>query len=620
METTQGKKRLVIYVIFLSLLILLLIIRIASIMLFSSDESRNTTFSTPTIERGPILDRNGKILAIQTRLKTVSAWTPYLEKVEETARILAEVLNMSEKRILNLLTNNTRKYVFIKRKVTPTESEKIAQLKSDGKLKGINLDDEFARNYPQSKLACHLIGYVDIDNNGLDGVELTFNDQLSPEVTDKSVKTVFGNQLFLTIDINIQFLVKNIALKTYKETKADSVMILVMNAQTGELLSYVSLPDFNPNDFTRYSDVERANRPLLTSYEPGSVFKIYTISSLLDQGAITTEDVFTCNGIYDKVREPINCLGIHGHITPAGIIKYSCNVGAAYASERIDSRHFYNQLRRFGFGEKTGIPLPGETTGIFHDVTGWSARSKPAISFGQEISVSAIQMVTSATVLTNNGVLLKPLIVKKIVSPEGRLIKEFKREPVREVISRKTAHAMLHMMENATTGNGTARLAHVDGVRISAKTGTAEVYDPRTRKISTTHFIPSILGILPTDDPQLIIYVVIDHPRGEQYFGSSIAAPVLKQVVEEIIPVLKMQTAENTIIRHTGNVELALPHNIEIGSVMPDLTGTPKRLLLSLLQREDIAVYIQGQGYVVRQHPPPGTVIEENMKIILELE
>jgi cell division protein FtsI (penicillin-binding protein 3) len=620
METSKGKKRLVIYIIFLSLLTIPLIIRIASIMLFPADDNRNATFSTPTIERGPILDRNGKILAIQTRLKTISAWIPYLENVEETAQTLSEVLNMSEKHILHILTNNTRKYVFIKRKVTPTESEKIARLKSDGKLKGINLDDEFARSYPQSKLVCHIIGYVDIDNKGLDGIELSFHDQLSPEVTDNDINILFGNQLFLTIDINIQFLVKNIALKAYEETNADSVMIIVMNAKTGELLCYVSLPDFNPNDFTRYSDVERANRPILASYEPGSVFKIFTISSLLEAGAITSEDVFTCNGIYDKVFEPINCLGIHGQVTPAGIIKYSCNVGASYASEGIDSNHFYNQLKRFGFGEKTGIPLPGETTGIFHDVADWSARSKPAITFGQEISVSAIQMITAATALTNGGVLLKPIIVKKIVSPEGRLIKEFQREPVREVISGRTALTMLGMMENATLGNGTARLAHVDGVRISAKTGTAEVYDPKTRSISTTHFIPSILGIFPTDDPQLIIYVVIDHPKGENYFGSRIAAPVLKRVVEEIIPVLKMQTSENTIIKHTGNVELPVPQKIEIGSVMPDLTGTPKRLLLSLFQRQDISVSIQGEGYVVRQQPSPGTVIQKNMKIILELE
>ncbi|MBN1698316.1 MAG: PASTA domain-containing protein [Spirochaetales bacterium] len=620
MDTTEGKKRLFIYIIFLSLLIIPLLIRLGSIMLFPSERLHTDPATQPAIERGPILDRNGKILAIQTKLKSVSAWIPYLDNTEETARILADVLGMSEKHILNLLTGTTRKYVFIKRKVTPTESEKIAEIKSQGKLRGINLDEEFARSYPQSRLACHIIGYVDIDNNGLDGVELAFDEELSPKMSDSGIDIVYGNQLFLTVDINIQFLVTQIAREVYAENDADAVMILVMNAKTGEILSSVSIPDFNPNDFTRYSDAERTNRPLFASYEPGSVFKIFTISSLLEAGAITTVEEFTCNGVYEGAGEPINCLGIHGRITAAGIIKYSCNVGAAFASEHIGERRFHDQLKRFGFGDKTGISLPGETTGIFHDVEDWSGRSKPAIAFGQEISVSAIQMAAAATALTNDGTILKPLIVKKIVSPEGKLIKEYNREPVRTAVSPATARTMLAMMEEATAGNGTARGARVEGVRIAAKTGTAEAYDPVSHSISTTHFIPSILGIFPADDPQCIVYIVIDHPKGEHYFGSRIAAPVLKKIIEQIIPVLNLPTDDNTIVRHSGNVELSVPPIIEIGSLMPDLTGTPKRLLLSLYSNSRITLHIRGEGYVVKQNPPPGTPVGPDTTIILELE
>ncbi|MBN2532499.1 MAG: transpeptidase family protein [Spirochaetales bacterium] len=620
MNQVSEKKRLFIFIIFLSLLLIPLIAKLADIMLFRSQDDLEDTGRNPVIERGPILDRNGEILAIQTKLKTIAAWIPYVEDADESAVLLSEILDIKKDKILDTLTNSSHNYVFIKRKVTPTESGKITRLKEENKLKGILIDDEYARSYPHTTLVSHVTGYVDIDNNGLDGLELTCDDNLSPRVTGTRSKKIFGNQLFLTIDINIQYMVREIAVKAYETYKPDSIMILMMDATNGEIISYVSLPDFNPNEITKSSEAGRANLPIQYSYEPGSVFKIFTITSFLELGGITPSDEFHCTGIYDKIRDPITCLSVHGVVTPEKIIKYSCNVGAVYASETTESAPFYELLSSLGFGKKTGIPLPGETSGIFRPVSEWSPRTKPSIAFGQEISVSALQMITAATVLTNNGTLLKPIIVKKILSPEGKLIEEFTRTPVRKVFSPHTAYEMLKMMETATREGGTARRAWVDGVRISAKTGTAEVFDKGSGKYSDTHFIPSILGIFPTDDPKYILYIVIDHPKGENYYGSRVAAPLLKEIVENLVSMSGISSDYEKIIEHPGNIELPIPNAIELGSTMPDLTGIPKRLLLKLFKIEDITVYMKGEGYVVRQDPAPGTEITKGMKITLEFE
>ncbi|MBN2441604.1 MAG: transpeptidase family protein [Spirochaetales bacterium] len=620
MKKFSGKKRLVIFIIFLIVLLIPLILRLTNIMLFSPPDDDGNETRRPVIERGPILDRNGEILAIQTKLKTVAAWIPYIDDAETSAELLSGILDIKKEKIINILNDTSHNYVFIKRKVTPTESDKIQLLKDENKLKGILLDDEFARSYPQAKLVSHVLGFVDIDNIGLDGIELTYNDDLSPPENLNETKKIYGNQLFLTIDINLQYMIRQIALDAYTSYKADSVMIMMMDAKNGEIVSYVSLPDFNPNEISKSTRTERKNQPILFSYEPGSVFKIFSIAALLDLGGITPETEYICTGIYDEVSEPITCLGIHGRVNPSRIIKLSCNVGACYASETVESKAFYDRLSAFGFGKKTGIDFPGETAGIFSSVSDWSQRTKPSIAFGQEISVSVLQMITAATALTNNGTLLKPIIVKKILSPEGKLLSEFKRTPLRQVISSHTAMEMLKMMETATEEGGTARRAKVDGIRISAKTGTAEVFDTESGKYSETHYIPSILGIFPTEDPAYIVYIVIDHPKGDNYYGSRLAAPLLKEIVENMISMTGVTSDNERIIQHPGDIRLSIPAAIELGSTMPDLTGYPKRLLLSLFKRKEITVNIKGEGYVKRQNPPPGTEIVTGMKITLELE
>ncbi|MFI5368505.1 MAG: penicillin-binding transpeptidase domain-containing protein, partial [Spirochaetia bacterium] len=284
-----------------------------------------------------------------------------------------------------------------------------------------------------------------------------------------------------------------------------------------------------------------------------------------------------------------------------------------------DNDSFARMITRFGFGRPTGLPLQAETPGLVRKVAQWSARSKPTMAMGQELSVSAMQVLAAATAIANGGVLLKPLIVKKIVSPQGRVVKEYGREPLWEAVSPDTARKMLDWMETATAPAGTARRAAIAGVRISAKTGTAQVANPQTGTYSENDFVASMMGIFPTDDPQFIVYVVIQNPKGESYYGSTLAAPVFHDIAVGLIDQTGMSRAGARTVSSPEQLPGSSPRQVEIGPVMPDLTGTPLKLLLPLLLRKDISVVIKGSGFVAKQDPPPGTQIVNGTKIVLEL-
>ncbi|MBN2050855.1 MAG: transpeptidase family protein [Spirochaetales bacterium] len=589
-------------------------------MLFGEKQA-GTIPGKPMVERGPILDRNGRILAIQTAMDSVEAWIPYIREAQETAGLLAEILEMDEEELFTAFTTRSGS-MWIKRKITPTEAARIRELQAQDRLPGIYLRQEFGRNYPEQRIAGHLIGYVGTDNVGLDGIEYALEDTLSPEPEGRHQDTLYGNQVFLTIDITIQHTAEKLAREALEEYQADSVMILVADAKNGDILASASAPDFNPNSFMDFSEKERKNLPVTFSYEPGSVFKIFSIASFLDTGSITPYTTFFCNGLYENplLREPIACLGAHGSVDAEHILEYSCNAGAAYASDTISIEDFHMMITRFGFGKPTGLPLAGESHGLVRDPGQWSSRSKPTISFGQEILVSAMQIIQATTTFTNRGIMLRPHIIKKIVAPDGRVLEEYNREPIREVISAATADTVLNMMEAATGPAGTARRAAVEGYRMSAKTGTAEVLDPKTGTYSKEAFLASCLAILPTDDPALIVYVVIDYPKTGIYYGSRIAAPIVGAISSEILTYLGIPGEGYRVIEHPGMITLPAQQALTVGATLPDFTGFSKKDLLPLLEDHRFTLKIQGSGWVVRQYPPAGTTVTEGMTISVELQ
>ena len=605
-----------------------ILLRFAFIML-GKDRSVNLGAARPApAERGSIVGRRGQLIALQTRLWSVTAWKPDVVDPVETARRIADVLGGDPNRISRLLSGGgASRFVFIERQVTPTQSDRIRGMMDAGELPGIGLQEELGRHYPMKNLAAPLVGYVGTDNVGLDGIEYAFDRVLAPGGMSAPGTRVYGDTVHLTLDMNAQYIVERIAGETWEEHNPESLTALVMDARSGEFLSWVSLPSFDPNTFGSFESSRRINRPLVNTYEPGSVFKVFTWAAFLENGGVDVSDVFETSGRYEPELfqrygiQPITDLANFGAIDLRGAIVNSSNVAPAMASESISEEAFYRALKNFGFGSPTGLPLPGESHGLLNAVEDWSDRSKPTIAFGHEIGVSAVQMITAATVLANGGVLLQPRIVDRVTAADGSLVKEYGRTPVREVISPKTARVLLEMMEQAVIDpRGTARRAAVPGLRISAKSGTAQVADPETGRYSEDRFFSSTLAVFPTDDPRLIVYVVLENPRGGSIFGAQTAAPMVREVARQLSPMFGIALEGNTVMEHTGSLRIENPVPEPLGDTLHDMRGYSKRMLLPYLAREDIRWTIDGEGWVVFQFPPPGTPLESGMSVFLELE
>jgi cell division protein FtsI (penicillin-binding protein 3) len=620
-----GNRRFALFTLITSVFILMLIWNFFNVMILTPSGGGSGAVLLPTTERGPILDRNGNILAVQTRLHAVTAWMPHVSDPVKSAGILSEILDLDSEELLARMRARAG-FLYIKRKASSREGEEIRTLITSGELPGISLEPEYGRTYPEGTLAGHVIGFVGTDNIGLDGIELTYDNVLSPPVASEESTIVYGNQLFLTLDLNVQFFAETLAREAWEQHSPDSVMIMVMDAKNGDFLAWSSWPGFNPNNFAAAGASAKLNRPVVTAYEPGSVFKVFSIASFMDLGGITPASTFYCDGQYEMTfpgsgeKIIINCLGTHGAVRPQEILKFSCNSGTAYASETVSRQEFYDKLVEFGFGSATHLPFPGETAGILRRPNSWSGRTKPTIAIGQELSVSAVQVMAAATALANDGMVLEPHIVKKIAAPDGGTLEQFDRRPIRQALQPEVAEAVLLMMETATESGGTAWRAAVEGTRISIKTGTGEIYDPATRSYSPGMVLASALALFPTDDPRFIIYVVIDKPRGEDFYGGRIAAPMVKQMTEELNRYYGIPGPADRRVVHDGVIRVQRSNDAQLADVMPDLSGYSKRQLMPLLEQDTISVSISGNGWVVRQTPLPGTPLTVETKIILELE
>jgi len=312
-------------------------------------------------------------------------------------------------------------------------------------------------------------------------------------------------------------------------------------------------------------------------------------------------------------------MGVHGTVNAKDIIVFSCNAGAAYASEHINSSDFARALESFGFGSRTAAGIPGETPGIFRPVNQWSERSRPTIAMGQEISVSALQILQASTAIANDGVLVQPHLVSRIVSDDGKIVHEYK--PVeRRILSQETARNMRLYMEAGTEDFGIGRQARVKDIALGVKTGTSQIFNPATGTYSETDYIASCLALLPAENPSLVLYMVLVRPMGNYYFGSRTAAPAIREAAEALIDYLGIPRGRNPLEVHPGEVILPVDEILTIGETVPDFRGRTKRSLVPLLLRDDLILQIHGEGWVRRQNPPPGTAFKPGMTIILELE
>ena len=578
------------------------------------------------VERGSIVDRSGFPLAVQTNFYHVGISTRNIKddevKKASFARDIAPLLSMDEETVLNTISSS-KSFVYLKKKIDSTTFYSVKKMTDEKNYNFVSYEKIPGRNYPNHDLASQLIGYMGDDGKGLAGIEFSQQDILSPEQHDDD-EEVQAKNVFLTIDANLQYKLEKIAHKSMESTQAESMMLIAADATSGEILSYISFPSADLNNYSNSSPSSRIDRPAMNAYEPGSVFKIFSVGIVFDEHGISPNETFVCDGAYErrlsngeKIR--IKCLEHHGTLTARDAIRFSCNDVLGQISERMGEDEFIAHIRRLGFGQKTGVELPGETSGTVKDRTSplWSARSKPTIAIGQEISVSALQMVQAATAIANGGIPVQLTFIHKITNKDGTVF--YTHEPVykNRVFSKTTSDYILSCMET-TAKTGTGSRANLRDVAIGVKTGTAQMADPNGG-YSDTDFISSCMAIFPVDKPQIILYIVVEKAKGETY-GGRIVAPVIGEAADVIIDHLGMSRGGAASLEHSGVIKLSGSQSLTIGSTLPDFTGKSKKDLLPLLERKDITLNINGSGWVTSQSPEPGTPVTENMVIELNLE
>ena len=581
----------------------------------------------PVVERGSIVDRNGKPLAVQTNFYHLVVTPKLIKDPAFFAKKIAPTLNCDPEEIQSKIENNIKSnFVYLRKKVTQDQYDELTRIVSENSFSNFTSFDRIpGRIYPENNLASQLIGFMGDDGTGLSGIEYSQQSVLSPEIDSNSTGTIHGDNVYLTIDAGLQYKLQKIAAEAMKETQAESIMLIAADATNGEIISYISLPSANLNKYGAATTAERTDRASVTAYEPGSVFKIFSVASFLDSSSITADDSFLCDGIYQRRTNlgetiKITCLEHHGWLNARTALKFSCNDALAQMSEKSSTDEFLSYIRRFGFGERTGVELPSETRGSVKNQTDkyWSARSKPTMSIGQEISVNAIQMVQAATVLANKGVLIRPTFIQRITDIDGNI--KYKHETTygNRVLRSATADYLLSCMET-TAQSGTGSKASLRDISIGVKTGTAQMADPINGGYSRTDFLSNCMSIFPVNNPQIILYIVIQKAKGETYAGR-IVAPVIAKAADEIIDHLGINRENAASLEHSGKFSLSEIKPLSISKVVPDFKGRSKRDLLPLLDKEDIKIVIDGEGWVVDQNPEPGTPVTENMTIELFLE
>lgn len=591
----------------------------------ASQKGAGAPAEAPVLERGLIYDKDGRVLAMDSPVYDIAVWRPATDptKFPAEAQTLAAIVGIKPADVMEKWAKGSQDYFYLARRADPQVAEAIKKEKAEGAFAGVVVEKVSGRLYPEKRLASHLIGFVGDGNRGLAGIENRYDENLLPSKPPKGATV--GESLVLTIDADIQFSLEKIAAAAKESTGAEAVMLVAADALTGAVLAYVAMPDFDPNDYASSPAANWYDWPSVYHYEPGSVFKVFSMASVVDLGGAGASSTFYCDGAYRRTTSSgekieIKCLSNHGKVDIAAILALSCNAGAAYASDTVSSLPFYEKLVSFGFGSRTGIALPSETPGSLASPESWSGRSKPTIAMGQELFVSAMQMTQAGIAIANGGNLLKPYVVQRAIGADGGIVFEAQSLPVRRVVSAETSRMILAAMEKAASEAGTGRRARIDDVRMAVKTGTAQMIDPATKRYSEKDYIASTLAIFPADSPRVVAYLAIVKPtQGPSYYGGRIAAPVIKEAVEAILSLTALPRGATPRARAPAAVALPRIAAVEIGEVMPDLRGAPKRLLMPLLARKDITVTIKGEGYVVAQSPEPGTAVKAGTEIVLEL-
>ncbi len=590
--------------------------------------------------RGPIVDRHGAALATSTPAESLFAHPRGVGDPVRVAARLAPILQLPE-RDLHAMFTSARPFVWIRRKLPPAVAEQVRALRESG----LGFVPEPMRLYPNRELAAHVIGFEGADG-GLEGVERAFNtdlagadgravvgrDALGRDVVLQRIvqDPVPGAGVMLTLDKTIQYVAERELEAVYRRTGAKAAMAVAMDPRTGDVLAAAIRPTFNPNIFAELPsrDVVR-NRAITDPFEPGSTFKAIMAAAALEERVVRPEDrIYAENGAITIARATIHDWKRYGWLTFAEVLQNSSNVGSIKVGLSLGSERYYRYMTAFGFGAPTGVGLSGESRGQLRDPRRWSALSLPTMSIGQEISVTALQLVGAFGAIANGGVLMQPRVIRAFVDGDGREVRRIEPKAVRHVISRDTSRVLTRILTNVVSA-GTGRHAAIPGYDVAGKTGTAQKLDPATRRYSRAPGVLSFIGFAPADDPRFVMLVMLDEPKNEKW-GSEAAAPVFAAIGREILRYLEVPargTQPVQIIASTGESSVARLRMAEgtpiapldAGAAMPDLRGRSLRHALTLLAPLRMEVAISGHGFVAAQVPAPGVGVEPGMPASLSL-
>ncbi len=501
-------------------------------------------------KRGTIYDRNQRRLAASIDVASVAANPAKITDIDRTVQKLSEILKLRA-RIVQRKLSLDKSFIWIKRKTTDNETSALKALK----LPGIEFVPEFNRFYPSTTLAAQALGFTGIDGKGLEGIEFYYNRQLKGgesrikiykdahgkgfRADTRQLASKSGHNLTLTIDSYIQNITENALADAVNRFSAASAMAIVSQPRTGAILAIAHYPSFNPNAYLESDRFTWRNRAITDPFEPGSTMKIFSAAAALESANIGRNDIFFCeNGEYKIGKNVVHDIGKHGWLSLQQIIKFSSNIGAVKIGEKVGPRDLYQTFRNFGFGARTGIDCPGETGGRLSHYSAWSEIDAGAISFGHGIAVSAIQLISAVSAIANDGVLMQPYIVREISDQHNQTVRQFGPQPVRQVISSRTAGIVKGIMKTVTTPGGTGVNAALDRYAVCGKTGTARKLD-ETGKYSDSKHVASFVGFTPAESPEIAILVVIDEPKDDVYAGV-VAAPVFKKIAEQTLNYLNV--------------------------------------------------------------------------------
>jgi cell division protein FtsI (penicillin-binding protein 3) len=593
-------------------------------------------------ERGIIFDRNGEKMAATIMADSVCADPSKIDNPAEVAGRLAAILRTDKTGLQKKLTG-AKNFCWLARRIAPEQATLVQELGIDG----IFIVKEPMRYYPSGELAGHLIGFVGMDATGLEGLELRYDRYLkgAPEkliwTRDAKGKRLYPRverpetvqkenySLVLTIDNRIQHMVESHLKAAVKDKRAKGGFAIVMDPRTGEILALANEMGFDPNRFSEVNPATGKNRAITDCFDPGSTFKPFLAAAALEEGVVKETDMFNCeNGRYaiaDRVVHEANQKR-HGGLSFHDILKYSSNIGSVKVAEKLGKDKFYQYIRKFGFGAKTGIDLPGETGGLLRPVEKWTRVDAATIAFGQGVSVTAIQLITALSSVANQGILMKPFIVRGLMDRKGTIVQAYHPTVVRRVISPETAKRLTAILTDVVgMEDGTGKHARIVNVAVAGKTGTSQKFDFARKAYSSERVKTSFMGFFPSENPQIAILVILDEPQKDRWGGVA-AAPVFKNIGEQLLTCFRTNIRENSAPEEekpvSGDMKVSLASAptpltdrtaVESDeAVVPNFRGMTIREVLKKSKEKGIEVRVVGSGWATTQHPAAGIPAPEN--------